>query len=84
MKMIEILSKKSNAKYFINLGNVEFYEIGVYDHNSEGVEAYYIEFYCNTRHLRFVCEAGLYKDRDEIENALKYYDKAHILVSEEV
>lgn len=84
MKIIEILSKKSNARYFINLDNVEFYEVGVYDHNGEGVEAYYIEFYCNTRHLRFICEAGLYGSRDELENMLRDCNKAHILVSEEI
>lgn len=54
MTRLAIKSQESGIVYSVNLDSVNFYEVGVFDSESQC----YIEFWFDNRRLKFLCNEG--------------------------
>lgn len=86
-KLIEIKSLDSGVNYAINLQNVIYYEVGVYDRDDpddKGRVKYYAEFFFgNNRRLKFIRDFDFGGTQDDFKNAIRY-NTGEILVTKEI
>lgn len=81
---VEIRSLETGAVYMVNLANVIYYEIGVYDRHEDGRESYYAEFFFeNNRRLKLIRDFDFGGTQDDFKNAIRY-NTGEILATKEI